>query len=649
MVGEILLNLQDVAELEDKSWEAINKSVRRGKINAIKIETNARCGFEYRVNLDELSDKAKAKYFARLKGNEQLAIPDIIDDNEVYNLEDLTAEQRDQAFYWEGVLKEYKSYIRDCFKNKTEKTEEFVNVFNAKNKTNLTVRTLYDKQKMYKKYGAAALADGRKAREKRGHKIDERVWSIFLQWWLDENQRSVSYVYTVLSRYVSDHEELSMLKLPSEPTFRRAVEELPKPVIKFFREGNKAFEDDCLPYIIRTYENIYSNDFWSSDYHTLDMMVRDDITGEVYRPHIVGWIDIRSRKILSMRLRKESDSDGVVLSFRDAALKYGLPSKVYLDNGREFLTYAFGGRGKRKDGSASNYGTNILDRIGVEMVNAIVKNAKAKVVERIFKQVTSEFAKLFITYCGNRPGNRPERHNKVLKNVDNIPYASEIKEELLAYVEGWYNLKSSKAEGLKGKCPNECYSSLLVNKRKITDDQANILLTRNERKQSVDRNGVYVKVGTEKVWFYDAEFVALYQGQKVYARFDPDELTSIRVYDEHEKFLTVLDRAAEGGYEGVADTEAMKKVNSDKKKVKTIVKNFIENKEKIMEAPEMRDVVINIARQNIENDNSTYDADILEGMFINENIDYKKAVGDVEVNFSKMIENAKKQKEKDGN
>ena len=640
------MTLQEVAEFEDKSWEAINKKIRRGKLAAIKIETNAKCGFEYRVNLNELSSAAKTRYFADRKNSTQIMMDELAmssDEEIVYSLEDLTKDQRDNAFFWEGVIREYKEYISGCFKNKTEKTEEFVSVFNSKSKTKISVRNLYEKQKLYKKYGVAALADGRMSREKRGRKINEKIWSAFLQWWLDENQPTTSYVYYITKRWANKY--MPDVHVPSENTIRRAIQEIPKPVIKYFREGHKVFEDECLPYIIRTYENILSNEYWSADYHTLDMMVKDDITGEVYRPHLIVWIDVRSRKMLSIRLRNESDSDGVVLSFRDAALAWGLPINVYLDNGKEFLTYAFGGRGKRKSENTADYGTNILDRIGVNMTNAIVRNAKAKVIERAFKQVTEEFAKLFKTYCGNRPENRPERHNKVLKDTSNIPLASEVLEDIKNYIEGIYNLRESKAEGLKGLTPNECYARNLITKKVITEEQANILLTRNEKKQSVSRNGVFVRIGSEKIYFYDAEFVALYQGQKVYVRFDPDNLVNVRVYDENEKFMAVLERGAEGGYEGAENTEAMKKISSDKKKIKNFVKSFEEKQKEIMEVPELRNAVMDIARRNIENDITNYDVSILEGVFTKDT-EFKKAVGadEAPIDFARMIENAKKKK-----
>lgn len=646
MKESVLLTLQEVSELEAKSCKALRMQISRGRLMAIKIETGIKCGFEYRVPISELSETAQRKYFIQNSNSQE--VPDITNyiktKKKHENIEFLTGSQREDAYQWESIIRQWQEYISDKPKAKTQLTKMFVDEYNASHDKSISVRTLYDKYKLYKEYGTAGLADGRMSHEKKGRRIDERIWAAFLQWYLDENKLALSYIYENLREWI--RLEGLDANIPSEATFRRAVEEIPVPVLKYFREGNKVFEDECLPYVVRRYENIVSNEFWSSDYHTLDMMVRDDITGEVYRPHLVTWIDIRSRKVLSLRLRRNSDSDGVILGFKDAVLNFGLPEKVYLDNGREYLVSDFGGRGKRKTDSNAFYGTGILERLDIKMINAKVRNGKAKVIERSFKQITSEFAKLFITYCGNRPGNRPERHNSVLKDYDNIPLASEVLKDLQDYINGRYNQRESEAEGLNGISPNECYARNLIRKRAVTEEQTNLLLLRNEKLQTVSRQGVFVTISSKKLWFFDADFVSAYMGQKVFVRYDPDKLQTVRVYNEHESFISVVDRMPEGGYEGAENTEAIKHVYAGKRKITKALKDFLENQKEIMEVPEFRDIVLSVAREKLDKDDIDYQAAVLNLHFESETKESYKAVanGDTIVDFNKMIANAKKSK-----
>jgi hypothetical protein len=649
-VALALLTLNEVAELEGKSYHAVYRQVERKKLEAIKVPSENRKGFEYRVSLRELSEKAQAKYYARLKATEQaLDVEEKPNKYEDMTIEDLTAEQRQEIAYWKKVLEDWRRFIAPYKKQKTLKTKEFIKIHNIQNPhKSIKERTLRDKWQKYRQYGEIALADHRSNSKTKGKtSIDEIVWSVFLQWWLDENQPSLMHVYR-LTKAWAELEMPQLLPLPSPDTFYRAVNKIPAGVVKYFREGDKVLTDEVLPYIVRTYEYLDSNDIWSSDYHTLDIMVRDDVTGKVYRPHVVVWMDIRSRKLLSMRLCETSNSDGVILSFRDAVKRFGIPKQVYLDNGKEYLVRDFGGRGKRKTDTNADYGSTILERLGIEMHNAKVRNARAKVVERAFKQVSGEFSKLIITYCGNRPENRPERHNKILKNTDNIPLASKVKEDLWIYFEGWYNTRKSQAEGLNGLSPNECYAQNLIVKRTATEEQLNLMLLRNARLQKVDRNGVYITIGEKKLWFYSEELVHHYFKQEVYVRYDSEDLTSVRVYDSEERYLDTAYLLEKGGYEGTIDKETIKKMNKRVKKQKELIKGYMNKQVSIYQAPEAMEILLRKAKANMEADTTEYEAGVIHPISFNSKPKLAVAVGETElIDFNRMIENARKKKEEE--
>ena len=584
------LTLHEVAELEGKSYASIRQNALRGYIKAYKHETGTRKGFEYRVHIEDLSAAAKIRYYANR--TEPLR-PEEVEKEErsIVSLEQLSKQQRESAYLWESILKSWQDYVMQRG-SVVSSTREFIDKVNKDNDMNISERTLYRKLKLYRNEGIAALADMRKSRKKEGAKIDDEIWSIFESWWLDESRRSVGYCYKIINAYAKMHAP-EALPLPSISTFRRKTNEIPEAVKIYFREGKRAYENKVLPYIQRMYD-FMSNDFWSSDYHTLDIMVRDDVTGKVFRPHVVTWIDVRSRKVLALRLCESSSSDGVVLAFRDAVMRFGIPKNVYLDNGREFLVHDFGGRNKRKTSVTADYGTNILDRLGVNMINAQVKNSKAKVIERSYRAVSEQFSKLYITFCGNAPGNRPERHNEVLKDEDNIPLLSKVKNDLLSYIEGFYNEEPSNAEGLFGKSPNECYEKNLISKRTASKEQLNIHLLRASDKQTYQRNGVYLTFSDVKIQFYNPDLVNDLFKKKVYVHYDPENLDEVRLYNEDEIFVGVAYRKDKGGYDMQRDLEAVKKNNAVHKKLK---KNMKILEKSMKDNPAMLEVAIENARR----------------------------------------------------
>lgn len=435
-----------------------------------------------------------------------------------------------------------------------------------------------------------------------------------------------------------------VLPLPSEGSFYRAVKKLPDSVVKYYRCGNKVFEDECLPYLKRDYESIDSNEIWSSDYHTLDVFVRDDFTGEVYRPHLVVWFDVRSRKILSACLRKSSDADGVIIAFRKAVEKYGIPEMVYLDNGREFLVSDFGGRGVRKtsEKTKDEYGKTILERCGVIMHNAKVANGRAKAVERCFKTVKITFSKFFNTYTGGRPAERPERMKQVMdkSNIKNIPLLSEVREKIYTYFEGWYNEKPSSAEGLNGKSPNECYKENLFKKRTATKEQLNLMLLRTERLQKIKENGVLIKVGDKEIYFRNLDFLTLPKDIKVFVRYNPEDLSKVRIYDQNDVFLMEAQRWNKGGYGFGDDVDSIKQLERAKKQAKKIIDAYKKDT-----APEAKEVMYKKAKENIENADENYMSKVIEIVKCEEEQnDFNMAVGDVVIDLERMIENAKKRK-----
>lgn len=646
----VALTIEEAAKLEDVTYKTMLMRIRRNSIKAVKINSNKHSsGHEVRIELEELSEKAQRKYYARLSG-------DITAERKLtMEVSDLTEKQRKDAYEWQHIIEEWEKFISGNWKKKTALTEEFVLQYNQEHDKKISVRTLSRKVKDYRENGVVGLADFRGTNaSKRGSQIPEVVWALFLNWWLDEAQPKVSTVYRNVSYFVEMNLPELYEQLPTYATFYNNTKKLPVAVVKYFREGNKAFEDECIPYLRRMYNDIDSNDVWSADYHTLDLLAKDDVTGKIIRPHASVWIDVRSRKILSVVLCENSNSDGVISAFKRAAVKYGLPRQVYLDNGREYLVSDFGGRGKRKTDKNADYGLTILERCGVQMYNAQVKNGKSKVIERIFAEVKKEFSMLVSTYVGGRPEERPERMkklNKVLEKDDSVPLLSEVRELFENYVEGIYNEHESSGMGMNGKCPNDVYEENLIRKRVATQEELNIMLMRTARLQKVTRNGVMLKFGSTILDYWDEYLLEHYEGEKVFVRYDIDDLSEVRIDDEQGRFICTAKFKNNGGYAFGTDMniDAVKELNHQKKLRRNAVKNFmgeqletIENlKEMGIEVPDnMLSMQQMIAKHNIETKTSKrkYEATILEP--IEFKITEQEAEETVEVDLEKMVRNA---------
>lgn len=126
----------------------------------------------------------------------------------------------------------------------------------------------------------------------------------------------------------------------------RKAKAVPYAVTVLCREGEKAYYDKCSPYIRREYESISANDFWIGDTHTLDVeSVGPD--GTLHRLYLSAWLDARSGIFTGWYVTANPGSQATLNALRKGIIARGIPSNVYVDNGREFLTYDIGGRGHR--------------------------------------------------------------------------------------------------------------------------------------------------------------------------------------------------------------------------------------------------------------------------------------------------------------
>ena len=182
------------------------------------------------------------------------------------------------------------------------------------------------------------------------------------------------------------------------------------------------------------------------------------------------------------------------------------------------------------------------------MHNAIPAHGQSKQVERFFEVFKENFSKFIPTYTGGKPHERPESLDKLMEDSGNIPLLSYINKLLCDYIEGEYNVSPSQAKGLNGMTPNECYGDNLFEKRVAREDDLNILMLRTERLQTVQRNGVKLLVSGETVWYYSTELILDWQGKKVFVKYDPDNLDTVRVYDEKERFIMTAEISRKGGY-----------------------------------------------------------------------------------------------------
>ena len=537
---ETRLTTKEVAKLENVDERTVRRWAKSKKIEAECIcnEFNSPV---YLIPVSELTDGAQKKYFHQVKASLPTVAPAAIKKSKPFD--HYSDGERQEIMWWEKTLKEWKNY-RDRYPgDKAEADDKFVALC-AKTDPEHTfsVKTLYRKKKQMETQGLEALIDKRGKGRQGASSIADVVWDVFQSFYLDEAQHPIQKCYEYTLRYFQKMAPELVADIPTYSTFwRRIQRDIPEPMEVLGRQGQKAFRDRCTPYIRRTYEAMASNEWWVADNHTFDVITQGE-NGQRHRLYLTAFFDARSGIFTGCHVTTAPSSQSTLIALRKGILKYGIPENIYVDNGREFLTHDIGGLGHRKkkpkDGEERFEVPPVFERLGIKMTNAIVRNAKAKIIERRFRDVKDHLSRLFETYTGGNVVEKPEKLKGVLKNGE-IPLDATFTDTVETLLDWYFNQQPYGGEVAadRGKPRQQVYNENLHTKRVAGAEDLNLMLMRSARVQTVGRRGVHLDIAGQRLDYWNDDFTFNYMGKKVYFRYDPDDLSAVRVYDLEDRFI----------------------------------------------------------------------------------------------------------------
>ena len=536
------LTVKEVAELRGCSERYIKKIILDGSLRA-DISLNDKNRKKYIVPVDALDASLQKRYYKAKKANQTIMLPPPKEDKPQKRYEEYTAEERHEIKIWTEIIEQWIKY-RSQFNKKTDVDPLFISKMKLEMPgLDISIDILYRKYKAYKEGNIDGLVDKRGGHNKGKTSIPKEVWDWFLYSYLDQRQLPLSQCYEKAKYFAMEFAPELVPVIPSEATFRRQVDRIADAVVVLGREGQKAFDDRFAPYIVRLYDELHANDYWVADNHTFDIItMREDGSETTHRLSLTGMIDARSGVIVGWNLTDNPCSQSTVLAMRHAILRFGIPKKMYFDNGSEFLTHDLAGRGHRtrKSNDLISEPPPIFARLGIELTNAIVKNAKAKPIERTFGALKGCISRLFETFCGGNVLERPESLKYTLKKGD-IPTDGRLRELVADFIDGIYNVGAygGTVTTDKGKGRIDVWNESIqdVGIRKASADDLNLLLMRTSRPQKVGRNGVYITICGERLEYRSDNYWEI-QGKEVYVRYDPANLMSVRLYEaDTDKYI----------------------------------------------------------------------------------------------------------------
>ncbi len=647
---ETMLKPSQVASLMGVDIRTVQRRAKSGSLTC-EIQSNAKNRPEYIFPLSTLPKHVQERYYTRhsltLSTPEKTALQKVKPSPVQRPLDSYTDAERKEIGFWRDVVDQWMLYRSQPGKPLSELDAKFVRHMRVENPgQELSVATLYRKKKALEEGDLNSVIDRRGKARKGKTDMPEYIKKTFLYYYLVDGGEGHAYSITKCMEYTEKWAEknaANALPLPSYSSFYRLAMDVPEAVRILMREGDRAYYNKASVYTRRDYESIASNDWWVGDTYTCDTLTLGP-DGKTHRPYLTAWVDVRSGIFVGWYISfGGNSSQNSIYALRRGCLAHGMPNyNAYVDNGREYLTFDFGGRGHRAkkvlaNGEAPFEPKTILDYMGVEMKNAIVQNSRAKLVERSFRNVKEHIMRLFPTYTGGSPEEKPEALKKALQRGA-IPTDAEFVQKVDLLISGYLNYEPyyGSVPADKGKRRIDVYNEHLEHVRHVEPDVLNLMMLRTSKPKKVDREGVYLNIRGKKVWYNCPELHSLWQEKKVYLRYDPDDLSSVRVYREDGSFILTAPRCdLEAAYG--ATQEEIARQQQLKNKYKRVVQELAATL--LPDAPpeEAAALVARMAEENLAGPTAKRDPRTVELVQLDEE-PWAMAVG--EVNVFRMNQNS---------
>ena len=374
--------------------------------------------------------------------------------------------------------------------------------------------------------------------------------------------------------------------IPADITFRRYAKwfkdnNYDKWVLA--RDGEKALSDKVEPYIKRDASLLDVGDILVADGHKLAFQVINPFTGKPCRATLVGFLDWKSTTLVGYEIMLEENTQCIASALRNAIINLDMiPKVVYQDNGRAFRAKYF-----TDDKGFTELGfQGLYSKLGIETVFARPYNARAKVIERFFKEFQEGFEKLMPSYVGSNVTTKPAymmRNEKFHKQLHNN-YIPTI-EETINMIDMWLSFKNSQP------CPNAQDKTIaeVLSERKRQNIDINTLdnLMLATEVKTIQRNGIrflnYV--------YFDERLYGF--KSKVLIKYNLFDLTSIKVYTPKGEYLCTAER--------VTETHPMARILGD-------VKDYEDYKQKIVKQRQLKKKTVESVKKYL----ATEDIKLLE-------------------------------------
>jgi len=389
-----------------------------------------------------------------------------------------------------------------------------------------------------------------------GDKADPAAWAYFGDVFLSQNQPSIKDCW----RRTRDQARAEGWAWCSYEACRRQVDDRFPPEQQALHREPRKYRNSFEPYIQLDPDKWQPGTRWEGDHRQLDLWCW--FNGKLIRPWITAWLDWKTRRVVGHVLTDLPNTSSIMASFRAGMLdpvNMGGPDGVHVDNGKDFDSYLLDGNTKKERKlritdrvrMVESEGEGLFAQLRIGISFALPYNPRGKSrMERWYETLAAQHDKRWPTYCGAKPEERPERLAAVLKRPELVPTFEEVEQGLRNYI-AQYNASADHAKTdltMNGQpvSPDTMLTHGCPRRRELANPGVlDLFLAKWPRDCPVTRNGVSVPIKGRVLHFGEHEpAIHALMGRKSRVRvaYDPDNLDTVRVFDQDWRYLCTAPR-----------------------------------------------------------------------------------------------------------
>ncbi|BFU90117.1 MAG: hypothetical protein NTAFB01_13040 [Nitrospira sp.] len=310
----------------------------------------------------------------------------------------------------------------------------------------LAISTLYEWRKIYQARGIGGLLP--KWGKTRGQflALSTPLQQFIKDEYCSPQRPTPTTVYRMVARLCAKLNEPT----PSQATVNRYLLTLPQPAVVLAREGAKAFRAKMEPKCHRDLNASAPNEVWCGDHREFDVFVKthDGADAKIFRPWVTFWYDLGTRTWVGRHVAIVPNSDTIALALRAGMLRFGVPSELYIDNGKDYRCHYLNGsshasRNVQLSADLSDtLAPGVLSPLGVLVRHATPYQPWSKPIEPAFKHVFTEWEKTLPGWCGRNAVERPEKLKREMER-DELLTIEEFIAKLDARIDEYHHQEHS--------------------------------------------------------------------------------------------------------------------------------------------------------------------------------------------------------------